>query len=133
MHLWDRLKSEREQMGLTQDEMAMRCGTSKRSYCAYESGETQPKSEFLAKLADAGGDVLYVLTGKHAVGIVEANEAEMLAAYRAAPEAVRKAALAALLTGQTSGDSFIVHGNVGARIDGPVTIGELNVGGKRKR
>ncbi len=133
LHLWERLKSERERMGLTQDEMAVRCKTSKRSYCAYESGETQPKSEFLTSFAAAGGDVLYILTGQEAVGVVEAAEAEMLKAYRAAPEAVRKAALAALLTGQTRGDTFIVHGNVGARIDGSATIGEINMGGKKRK
>lgn len=64
MQLSDRLVKERESLKLTQDEMAARCGLSKRSYCAYEAGETQPKAPFLAALSNAGVDVLYVLTGK---------------------------------------------------------------------
>lgn len=85
MQLGERLKTEREKLKLTQDEMAERCLTSKRSYCAYEAGETQPKSEFLKCLSDAGVDILYVLTGQRSIGVLEPDEAALVENYRAAP------------------------------------------------
>lgn len=87
----------------------------------YEIGERSPDAGYLLGLAERGGDVLYVITGQRAVGVVAADEAVMLEAYRAAPEAVRKAALAALLTGQAPG-KFVVHGDVGVQHEGTLTI-----------
>lgn len=58
-----RLLEVRDELGLTQDEMAVRLGVSKRSYCAYEGGETSPNAKILAALAECGIDVAYVLTG----------------------------------------------------------------------
>lgn len=85
MQLGDRLREERERLGMTQEEMATACATSKRSYCAYESGETQPKADFLAAFAGARGDVLYVLTGQRAASALEPDEAALLDNYRHTP------------------------------------------------
>jgi len=59
-----RLREEREARGLTQDAMAKNVGVSKRSYCAYEAGETAPSAKLLAALASMGVDVAYLLTGQ---------------------------------------------------------------------
>lgn len=123
-----RLKEERQRLGLTQDQLGVAIKTQR----FYEIGERSPDAGYLLGLAERGGDVLYVITGQRAVGVVAADEAVMLEAYRAAPEAVRKAALAALLTGQTSpGAIFTVHGSVGAQVNGPATFGDINLGGKK--
>lgn len=57
------LREERESLGLTQDEVAESAGISKRSYCAYEAGETAPSAKLLSALALMGADVSYLLTG----------------------------------------------------------------------
>lgn len=132
--LCDRLKEERARLEYKrQDALAEKLGVSTTSVSNYESGKRLPDAAYLVAFAELGADVLYVLTGQRAVGVLAADEAGLVDAYRAAPEAVRKAALAALLTGQTRGDTFIVHGNVGARIDGSATIGEINMGGKKRK
>lgn len=62
---FERLKAERQNRGLNQDDMAKKVGVSKRSYCAYESGETAPSAKLLAALALMGIDIAYILTGQH--------------------------------------------------------------------
>jgi transcriptional regulator with XRE-family HTH domain len=65
LHLFfERLREERERLGLTQDEVVKATGISKRSYCAYEAGDTTPNAKFLASLIGIGMDVSYLLTGQ---------------------------------------------------------------------
>jgi len=99
---FERLRREREARGLTQDAMAQNVGVSKRSYCAYESGETPPSAKLLAALATMGVDVAYLLTGQcqpqqpklvniPTTGVVlSAEEKRVIDDYRNAPDAVRK-------------------------------------------
>ena len=61
---YERLRKAREDSGLTQDAMALKVGVSKRSYCAYEAGETAPSAKLLAALAEMGIDVAHLLTGQ---------------------------------------------------------------------
>lgn len=61
-----RLEAIRTSRSLTQDVIAKQLGVSKRSYCAYEAGETAPNAKFLAALAAMGVDIAYVLTGMRA-------------------------------------------------------------------
>ncbi|MEH8022929.1 helix-turn-helix domain-containing protein [Gallibacterium anatis] len=63
LQISDFLKSERERLGLTQEEIASKCGVSKRTYIYYEQGERVPNTDFLAALTQIGGDVMYVLSG----------------------------------------------------------------------
>lgn len=61
----ERLRVERVRLGATQDEMAVKLNVSKRSYCAYEAGETAPSAKLIAALAEVEGVALdYLLTGK---------------------------------------------------------------------
>ncbi|MFN3987604.1 MAG: helix-turn-helix domain-containing protein [Rhodocyclaceae bacterium] len=60
----ERLLEERERLGLSQSELAERCGVTMRSQRNYEKGERQPDASYLAALATARADVLYVLTGE---------------------------------------------------------------------
>lgn len=61
----ERLRAEREKIHATQDQMAALVGVSKRSYCAYEAGETAPSAKLLAALADIQAiSLAYLLTGK---------------------------------------------------------------------
>ena len=64
----DRLRDVREAMGLSQQDLADLCGVTMRSQRNYEKGERNPDSVYLAALAAAGADVLYLLTGQRAGG-----------------------------------------------------------------
>ena len=60
----ERLKSERENLGLSQQALADRLSISLRSQQNYEKGDRNPDSAYLAAIAAAGADVLYILTGQ---------------------------------------------------------------------
>ncbi|MCB1864438.1 MAG: helix-turn-helix transcriptional regulator [Chromatiales bacterium] len=58
-----RLREERERLGLTQAVLAARCGVSAPSQNGYESGTRVPDSEYLERAHLAGVDTHYILTG----------------------------------------------------------------------
>ena len=60
----ERLRTERERLELSQQALAEKCGVTARSQRNYESGERNPDSAYLAAIAAAGADVLYILTGQ---------------------------------------------------------------------
>ncbi len=97
-----RLAEERERLGKTQKEMAAIGDVGDRSYWHYEKGERSPDAECLLNLAAGGVDVFYVLTGNRAAAVVSDIEARLINAFRASPEAVRDAIMAALQAGATS-------------------------------
>lgn len=61
---FERLKSEREALGLSQQALAERLGVSLRSQQNYESGSRAPDVLYLAALAELGANVLYIVTGR---------------------------------------------------------------------
>lgn len=62
----ERLREERELLGLSQPAFAEVGGVQKRAQINYEKDERYPDAAYLAAVAAAGVDVLYVLTGQHA-------------------------------------------------------------------
>lgn len=81
----ERLKEAREQIPLTQDEMVLKTGIPKRSYCAYEAGDMAPSAKLLAALAVMGMDIGYLLTGSRSAAVaptLSRDEAGMLDSYR---------------------------------------------------
>ena len=64
----DRLREVREALGLSQQALAERRGITARSQRNYESGERLPDAGYLAAIAAAGADVLYILTGQRTGG-----------------------------------------------------------------
>ncbi len=69
--IYERLQEERKRLALTQQELADLCGVGARSQRNYESGERMPDATYLAALAAAGADVLYVLTGNRSQPVAE--------------------------------------------------------------
>ncbi len=67
MGIGDRLREERVRMGMSQTEFAEVAGLIRKTLYGYECGERFPDAVALAKWADAGVDVMYVLTGNRAV------------------------------------------------------------------
>lgn len=59
-----RLKEERVRLGFNQADFAALAGVAKTSQFNYEKGERSPDAAYLAAMAAAGVDVLYVVTGE---------------------------------------------------------------------
>lgn len=60
----ERLRSERNRLLLTQDQVAEKTSVTKQTQGLYERDKRSPNSEYLAALAELGADVLYVVTGQ---------------------------------------------------------------------
>jgi len=63
VHFGDRLREERQRFGLNQTAMGELGGVTKKTQMLYESSTRAPDAEYLAAIAAAGADVLYILTG----------------------------------------------------------------------
>lgn len=93
MGIGDRLKEERERLGLNQTEFAAKAGASKNSQYNYEKGERSPDASYLAAVAEQGVDVLYVVCGERkpaAAGSITSDESSLLEFYRLMAESDRQ-------------------------------------------
>ena len=68
MNLHERLKFERERLGHSQTAFAALAGASKHAQINWEKGAASPNATALAAWAEAGVDVLYILTGQRTGG-----------------------------------------------------------------
>jgi transcriptional regulator with XRE-family HTH domain len=62
--LGDRIAEERKRLGLNQDEFADVAGVKRRAQSLYENGHRSPDSDYLTRIAAAGADIVYILTGE---------------------------------------------------------------------
>ncbi|CAD5724793.1 helix-turn-helix transcriptional regulator [Escherichia coli] len=80
-----RLKEERIRLGLDQDGFGQLGGVKKNAQSNYENGLRKPDSDYLAGIAAAGVDVLYVLTGNRTpVVTLSSKESVLVENYRSA-------------------------------------------------
>jgi len=63
MHLFNRLKEQREDAGLTQKAVAEIAGVTKRTVIAWEKGDSSPTAVQLIALSEVGIDIVYIMTG----------------------------------------------------------------------
>lgn len=68
MTIGERLRKERERLGLSQPKFAALASTTKQTLFSWETGKTAPDGFQFEALATAGVDVLYILTGITAKG-----------------------------------------------------------------
>lgn len=61
--VFERLRSERKRLGVSQTEFGEWGGVSKNAQANYENGSRNPDANYLAAVAKIGVDVNYVLTG----------------------------------------------------------------------
>lgn len=59
-----RLREERLRVGFSQVDFAESCKSSRNALVQWERGDAAPNAAVLSLMADAGIDVLYVVTGK---------------------------------------------------------------------
>lgn len=85
----ERLREERTRIGLNQDDFAKIGGVNRNTQGSYEKNDRSPDATYLANMAEAGVDVLYVITGKRATPSSDSlspDEAQVLNSYRSMPE-----------------------------------------------
>lgn len=119
MSFGNRLVEERKRFGLNQADFGALASCARNTQANYERDERYPDSRYLSALADKGVDVLYVLTGRRTpdIGDITNDEIELIKLFRAAPLAVKAAALAALTAGSSASNSVNVSGQ-GNRVAG---------------
>lgn len=66
--LGDRLREERERLGLSQAAFGELAGVKKNAQFNYEAGNRSPDGQYLSAVAKHGVDVLYVVTGQRTPG-----------------------------------------------------------------
>jgi transcriptional regulator with XRE-family HTH domain len=81
-----RLAEERKRLGLKQAEFAALVGTDVPKQSLYENDRRELRADYLARLADAQVDVVYVLTGQRMEGDwLGQGASDLLSAYLALP------------------------------------------------
>lgn len=135
MQMFERLREERERLGLNQTAFAAVAGATRKTLFNWESGAGSPTGVALEAWAKLGLDTLYVITGQRAGGVKPAptltsDEEELLTLFRAAPLAVKAAAIGALqgganakpATARKAGQATFTIGTVnGQNITGDIT------------
>ncbi len=82
MSFAERLKSIREEKGLSLEKFSQLGGVQARTQIYYEKSERYPTVEYLLKLSDEGIDVSYLVTGFVSQEGLTNDERELLTAYR---------------------------------------------------
>ncbi|RRV28622.1 XRE family transcriptional regulator [Pseudomonas sp. o96-267] len=119
----ERLKLERERLQFGQAAVAGTAEVTVKTVGRWER-EIPIPSDKLGLLARLGFDAQYVVTGERCSGSLSADENDLLSRFRAAPLAVKAAALAGLAAGAeppAKGPKQVFHGNVGQASDGSIT------------
>jgi probable transcriptional regulator len=106
-----RLREEREKIGLNQTAMGAVGGVRKQAQLKYENNESYPNAEYLAAVAKIGVDIQYVVLGIRSAQAINDEEQHLLAAFRAASPQIRQFMLQGIQPMQT-----FVAGNVGQQI-----------------
>lgn len=87
-----RLAEERKRLGLRQVEFAGLVGIDPPKQSLYENNRRELRGDYLARLAGAEVDVVYVLTGRRGdVALRDASASDLLSAYFALPDDLREA------------------------------------------
>lgn len=75
-NLGERLREERDRLGINQNELADIGGVKRNSQGNYERGRQNPDTAYLLAIAKAGIDVMYVLFGQRDGAMDAQTEAE---------------------------------------------------------
>lgn len=112
MTVAERLKEERERLALSQPRFGDLAGVVKQTVIQWEKGASAPDAIQLSKLAAAGADVQYILTGErtaaptltaqqeragYSVEVLSKEEQALLDNYRNSPETGKKIVEATVL------------------------------------
>lgn len=142
----ERLKQERNRLGLTQEAFAAIGGVKKLAQINYEQGKTLPDAGYLTALSGVGVDIVFVMFGIPASDTLSDDEKELLVCYRkldvrskarvlgvvegiGAPEGASASKPHADPTSRT----VVFEGTVGQQVTGDVTGKQTFNFGNRKK
>ena len=92
MSFGTRLAEERKRLGLKQAEFAELVGTDVPKQSLYENDRRELRADYLARLAGAKVDIVYILTGHRSEGEwLNEGASQLLSAYLALPPEVQQA------------------------------------------
>lgn len=80
-----RLAEERKRLGLKQAEFVALIGIDVPKQSLYENDRRELRAAYLARIAETGIDIVYVLTGRRSEGGLGQRESDLLACYLALP------------------------------------------------
>ena len=92
----ERLREERNRLGLSQEFFGEAAGVRKLSQIKYEKSERYPDLKYLMNILDMGCDVLYIMTGKKFPQATNDQEAMLLMLYRQADQPIQSATMRVL-------------------------------------
>ncbi|WP_018610191.1 helix-turn-helix domain-containing protein [Uliginosibacterium gangwonense] len=90
MEIGERLKEERTRLGMSQTELAELGCVQRNTLFNYEKGVRSPDADFLARIAERGADILYIVTGRRSGALLGVEQESQLAALSRLPQAVRE-------------------------------------------
>ncbi|MFQ6288017.1 XRE family transcriptional regulator [Yersinia enterocolitica] len=119
-NIGERIREERERIGLSQMAFGEIGGVKKLAQLKYEQGGRAPDALYLEAISKVGVDIQFVVTGVRSVAALTKDEEELVNYYRSAPLAVKQAVFAALSVGNSSetGTAIKVTGGTGHRVAG---------------
>ncbi|MBU9247002.1 helix-turn-helix domain-containing protein [Burkholderia multivorans] len=142
----ERLREERQRLGLNQTDFAAAGGVKRDAQQNYESGLRRPDSAYLEAIAVRGVDVAYLLTGQRSAAALRTDEEVLLAGYRALDTKGRAGVLGMIagMTQQGGTESAPTKtakvrqnfegANIGQHVTGDVTAPfSINMGGSAGR
>lgn len=129
VHIFERLRIERERLGFTQEAFSAIGGVSRRAQANYETSERSPDLNYLCAIAKVGADIQYIVTGVHSEACLSAEDALLLQGFRQLDPESKKRALAMVYGGNPPSSpniKFNVQGNVGGQVES-VSGGTIHV------
>ncbi len=116
MNLGDRLKEERERLGLSQPAFAAVANAKKHAQINWEKGVATPNGAALQAWAGIGVDVLYVITGQRAVAAEQnPRERALLDNYRQSKEEDKAAIERVALNAASAEQEGVIDGKKAVR------------------
>lgn len=112
MSIGQRLKEERERIGLNQTVLGAIGGVRKQAQLKYENDASSPNANYLFEISKIGMDIQYIVLGIRTQQAINEEETALLAAYRAATPEVRQF----MLQGRKPPVQTIIQGKVGQQI-----------------
>lgn len=94
--LHERLRDERDKVGLNQAAFAAVGGVGRSAQINYEKGERVPDAVYLASIAKIGCDIQYIILGKPSTTALTNDEEVLLEKFRNADLQLKAAAMAVL-------------------------------------
>ena len=91
MRFGARLKEERKRLGCKQAEFAALVATDVPKQSLYENDKRELRAPYLSRIAAAGVDVVYVLTGRRSEACLDESAAEFLAVWLGLPAELQEA------------------------------------------